>query len=512
MPSPRLLVTATITADHVGRLVEVDADTGTCEVVLPYRCGGIWSSPDEVYLAHIDPHKNYTRLEVFDRGGLAWARRIPDCIDTHCVAVTDDEIVLTSTGTNQVIFLDRHGHERSRWSPDPGAEPDASHLNHIVHHEGRWLLSCFGAFPRFRDWNVKDDPGFGLLLEVPSGRVVARGFIKPHDPLPVEGGLLVCNSRLGQLLFVPEDGGPRRLVGEWPGLFTRGLLHWQDRLYLGLSANRVMQRVCPGVAASRHAQVVVLTWPQGRVEKIITIPFREIGQIVPSPSDDVMAALRKSAVDLPVASDERYDAAARAGSLRVLESEPLNTAEVCQVRIQLTNRSHTLWTSDNHPPLQVGYQLVDDAGVTIRAGLLRRQLPLAIAPGRTLTFSMPIDVSVESWHPAAGGLRITLVQGADDWWQPSEHWSPAVVPLSSQAPPTSEQRLRILTQTRESEQTRQALVAAQARLAEVGDLGPAAMRVARLVSRTARNCRSLLRRLKLTKPPPAQPPQRRDVA
>src|SRR5262249_46336882 len=104
MNFPKLLVSATSEADGRGGVLFVDLQQEVFRVVLPYRVAGMAVTRDAVTFAHIDQDKTLTRVEVFDSKGLAWSRRVPNCVDTHSLRLTSDHIVLCSTGTNQVIF------------------------------------------------------------------------------------------------------------------------------------------------------------------------------------------------------------------------------------------------------------------------------------------------------------------------------------------------------------------------------------------------------------------------
>src|SRR5262249_53956483 len=77
----------------------------------------------------------------------------------------------------------------------------------------------------------------GCVLEVPSGKVVARGLAMPHSPRLYDGRLWVLDSGRGQLALVDPGTGQVRPVAEVPG-YTRGLAFFGPFAFVGLSRIR----------------------------------------------------------------------------------------------------------------------------------------------------------------------------------------------------------------------------------------------------------------------------------
>jgi uncharacterized protein (TIGR03032 family) len=61
----------------------------------------------------------------------------------------------------------------------------------------------------------------------------------PHSPRIVDGGMLLLNSGAGEVLHLPDGGGPR-VLARLPG-FLRGLVVHGDLLFVGLSRLRDRQ-------------------------------------------------------------------------------------------------------------------------------------------------------------------------------------------------------------------------------------------------------------------------------
>ena len=78
-----------------------------------------------------------------------------------------------------------------------------------------------------------------MVLEVPSGRVVADGLCMPHSPRWYKNQLWVLNSGTGELLLVNTQDGRRQAVCRLPG-YLRGLTFVGPYALIGMS--RIRQR------------------------------------------------------------------------------------------------------------------------------------------------------------------------------------------------------------------------------------------------------------------------------
>ncbi len=399
-------------------LLLVDLKRDTYRTLLPYY-GPIHVTPDALYVVHSRQHRAV--LEKFDRDGLAWSRRLNDCLDTHSVVEVNGRLAVCSTGTNEVLWLDGAGVEQNRWSPDPMHEPDSWHINSLAAHEGRLFTTCFGRFPRFRGWAGKVD-GAGMLLDVDSKRAVLEGLSAPHDPRRLEGAWLLNNASKGQTLRIPDGQAPQ-VVAAGPG-FSRGLAVLDDVYAIGFSTPRHgPDRGC--------ARVAVVDRARPRILKTISIPHPEIGHIYAAPADNVLAAVfregeRGRPVSLPYSAIAKAD---RAGTLEVVgPPRPLGEG-VFEFTVRLTNAGAAVWASGADVPLQLAYQIFDARGDILLPEGARTPLPLELLPGRTLTFNVSIDLALCRHMPLATALHLTLVQDGVAWWEANERWTPARVAL-----------------------------------------------------------------------------------
>lgn len=77
----------------------------------------------------------------------------------------------------------------------------------------------------------------GVLIDIDSHEVVARGFAMPHSPRVHEGKTFVLDSGRGQLVTVNPQTGTWDVVASFEG-YTRGLAMFGDLAFVGLSRIR----------------------------------------------------------------------------------------------------------------------------------------------------------------------------------------------------------------------------------------------------------------------------------
>lgn len=176
-------------------------------------------------------------LLVHDERGVLRYLRVDGLKEPHSALFDGDALVVVSTLRNSVLWLDEAGAVTREWRAPAAGEGDCWHLNSLVAHDGRLLVSAFGRFEDHRGWSVPGArAGAGIVIDIERGETVLSGFSAPHDPLPFEDGWLICNSGDGELLRLSRAGAVLQRVdlGGW----TRGLTFDGEHLYVGVSAPR----------------------------------------------------------------------------------------------------------------------------------------------------------------------------------------------------------------------------------------------------------------------------------
>jgi Domain of unknown function (DUF4915) len=227
---------------------------------------------------------------VHDPGETATAGRIlmadgrsvgvPGLRDVHELAWDRELLACVSTLANEVLWVDGHGRVVRRWAA-PGAG-DCWHLSGITSAGASVLVTVFGRFGSHREWAEADRAGAGFVVELPSGRVVARGFSSPHSPRLVDGRLAVCDSGRGELV-----AGSRRVqLGGW----TRGLAVTDTELVVGVSARR-------GTAGQAH--LAMLRRSDLGISRRVRLPVREVFDVVELSPAAARALARPGAAPRP---------------------------------------------------------------------------------------------------------------------------------------------------------------------------------------------------------------------
>lgn len=148
-----------------------------------------------------------------------------------------------------------------RWRPPfiSALDPeDRCHLNGLGVRDGKVrYVTALGQTDSPAGWRADKRAG-GVLMEVPSGEVIARGLSMPHSPRWYDGRLWVLDSGNGRLVVVDERTGRLETVAEMPG-FTRGLDFHGRFAFIGLSQVRE-SAVFSGIAIAERKDRACGVW------------------------------------------------------------------------------------------------------------------------------------------------------------------------------------------------------------------------------------------------------------
>lgn len=147
-------------------------------------------------------------------------------VDTHEMAVDGDgRLVFVNSRYSCLATLDARHSFRPLWKPPfiSGLEPeDRCHLNGLAMVGGMpKYVTALGAGDSKEGWRPERRQG-GVVIDVESGEIVARGLSMPHSPRFHDGALWALESGRGQIVRIDEASGIARDVAFCPG-FLRGL-------------------------------------------------------------------------------------------------------------------------------------------------------------------------------------------------------------------------------------------------------------------------------------------------
>lgn len=158
----------------------------------------------------------------------------------HDMELDGRDVIAVNTNYSCICRIDGIHNFVPLWKPPfitdvkPG---DRCHLNGMASdgHAIRYA-TALGVSDEPRGWHENRYSG-GVLLEVPSGRIIADRLCMPHSPLMIGNRLFLLEAGTGELVEIDRITGDRRLVCSLPG-FARGLAALGDYVFVGLSLPR----------------------------------------------------------------------------------------------------------------------------------------------------------------------------------------------------------------------------------------------------------------------------------
>ncbi len=200
-----------------------------------------------------------------DRGYLARESFVTGNIHVHELGWgTSGELWVVNTLFSSLCTLHEDYNFVPRWQPpfiDSLAAQDRCHLNGMVLENGKpKYVSALGTSNEARGWRAHKSDG-GVVMDVESGEIVARGFCMPHSPRMHDGRLFLLDSGRGRLVTIEPKTGTTETVATYPG-YGRGMsLHGQFA-FIGMSKARETSvfggvPICEDRSAMRCGVVVV---------------------------------------------------------------------------------------------------------------------------------------------------------------------------------------------------------------------------------------------------------------
>jgi acetolactate synthase-1/2/3 large subunit len=424
-----ILLAAGIGPDSAGWLFAIESDTW--EKIDSLYSSGIAVAGDRLYrLLCTSSHQNSEakgELLVYDESGVVDYHRI-DCLDDPHALICDGEYLVTPCpAVNTIFWLGFDGAVKRAWTA-PGTA-DAWHVNSVHAHRGRLYASAFGRFGENYGWSHDMDAPVGMIFDVESQTDVVSGLCCPHDPLRVDGGWLVCNSRPGDLLFIDESGSIARKVNM--GGWTRGMAVSERHVFVGVSGER------HSTTDPSRSAIVVLDRNNWTPLARIMLPCVELFTLSLVPRKFLRGLHRGFRTNATrVSGQDREDMFRAVGSIHPqCDFTPMDAmppddcrcvitvraaSEIVRgaglaVEVEVTNCGPvTLLTAPPHP-IHLGYRWLGLDALTAdpEVDCLRFPLPQALAPGGRLKWKVSLPT------PSASGsysLAFSLVQEWVAWF------------------------------------------------------------------------------------------------
>lgn len=171
---------------------------------------------------------------------------------------------VVNTRMSCLCLVDEEYNFRPMWMPPFVSELDTEdrcHLNGMAVDDEPRYATAFCPGNKKGAWRDFDTTKVGLLMEVPSGKIILDGLCRPHSPRLYRGQLYVCNSGSGEVLKVDPEKKTFEVIAKVEG-WARGVAFHGDYMFIGISKMREGRgqgpRDLPVLEGETHAGVVVL--------------------------------------------------------------------------------------------------------------------------------------------------------------------------------------------------------------------------------------------------------------
>jgi uncharacterized protein (TIGR03032 family) len=177
---------------------------------------------------------------LFDGYFVPRARYITGDCALHDLAFDGAAVLAVNTNYSCVCRIDGIRNFEPIWTPSfiseirPG---DRCHLNGMALADGTLrYVTALGTSNVSRGWTTDKLTG-GVVMDAPTGEIVARGLCMPHSPRLIDGKLYLVEAGTGTLSTIDPASGARTPIVTLPG-FARGMAEHGGYLFVGLSLVR----------------------------------------------------------------------------------------------------------------------------------------------------------------------------------------------------------------------------------------------------------------------------------
>jgi uncharacterized protein (TIGR03032 family) len=212
------------------------------------RAMGLWADGQSTLLSTLYQVWRFENLlqpgelyQGYDRLYVPKVANTTGDLDIHDITVDHTgRVLFVATGFNCIATLAERASFTPLWRPpfvSKLAAEDRCHFNGLALDGGRPRFATMVSTSDVVDaWRDKRRDG-GVVVEIPDGRVIARGLSMPHSPRMYRGRLWLHNSGTGYFGSLDPAGGEFEPLTFCPG-YLRGLAFSGDHAVVGLSHPR----------------------------------------------------------------------------------------------------------------------------------------------------------------------------------------------------------------------------------------------------------------------------------
>ncbi|MEO2047441.1 MAG: TIGR03032 family protein [Pirellulales bacterium] len=197
-------------------------------------------------------------------------------LNVHDIAFAGNQLVFANTKYNCIARPSTTHHFARGWQPlfiSDLSAGDRCHLNGVGVRNGRpRVVTAFCQTNAQKGWREEDRFTGGIMIDMQSQEVIARGLCMPHSPRWYRGHWWLCNSGQGTLCRLDPASGKAEEICALPG-FSRGLWFVGNYALVGLSRFRKAHVLDPTPVAGRlkraKSGIAVVNVKRGRLVGVL---------------------------------------------------------------------------------------------------------------------------------------------------------------------------------------------------------------------------------------------------
>ncbi len=208
--------------------------------------------------------------DVYDGIYVPRAKYYTGYVAVHDMAFLDDnKIIGVNTLFSCLAYFDDKYSFTPFWKPpfiSKLVSEDRCHLNGIALENNKIkFVTALGKIDSPQGWRENKMKG-GIVMEYPSGKIIADKLAMPHSPRVYNGKLYLLNSAQGELIRIDPETGNKEVICNVGG-FARGMSRYGDYLFIGVSKLRHNSKVFSDlpIAGTSFSGVVAVYLPYGSI-------------------------------------------------------------------------------------------------------------------------------------------------------------------------------------------------------------------------------------------------------